>query len=86
MSDLQSRLIECFTVVFPDLDEPEIPKASPFTVGAWDSVATVNLIAVLEQEFDLNILPADLPNLASFDRVLAYVRAKVSKKEDFPTK
>ena len=39
--DLDARLIRCFTVVFPDLDARDVPKATIDTTTGWDSVATV---------------------------------------------
>jgi len=76
MNDLRGRLVDCFAVVFPDLGPEQIPRASTATVGAWDSMATVTLIGVLEEEFAVQITPDDLPRLASFERVLDYLRSK----------
>lgn len=76
MNDLHARLTNCFAVVFPDLGPEEIPRASRESLGTWDSMATVTLMSVLEEEFAIEVGPEDLPQLASFDRVRDYVRSK----------
>ena len=54
----------CFRVVFPDLPEAEIPSASQETVAAWDSVAAITLLNVVEEEFGVEM---DLDELADLD-------------------
>jgi acyl carrier protein len=73
MSDTQDRLIRCFSGVFPDLAAEQIPRASMATVGAWDSLATVMLLSVVEEEFKVDVRPDDLPDLTSFDLILDYL-------------
>ena len=73
MSDARARLAECFAAVFPDLTPAEIETARPDTVAAWDSVANVTLLAVIEEEFGVTVPPDDLERLDSFPAALAYV-------------
>ncbi len=77
MSDVREHLIDCFAAVFPDLAAGEIPHASVASVGSWDSLATVTLMGVLEEEFGVQVSPDDLPQLASFDLTLDYVKEKL---------
>jgi acyl carrier protein len=73
MDDTRERLERCFSAVFPDLSPDEIRRASPATVGAWDSLANVTLVTVIEEEFGLQ-LPLDDPDwAASFELILAHV-------------
>jgi acyl carrier protein len=44
------------------------------SVPAWDSLAAVTLVAVLQEEFGLQINLMDLPELVSFVAVQNYVR------------
>jgi acyl carrier protein len=44
------------------------------SVPAWDSLAAVTLVAVLQEEFGLQINLIDLPELVSFAGVQNYVR------------
>jgi len=64
MDNFKARLADCFRTVFPDLPEADIPAASQESVSSWDSVATVTLINVIEDEFKV---PMDLERLAEFD-------------------
>jgi len=74
MDNLDNRLVRCFSSVFPDLNEDQIRNASVDSVAAWHSLASVTLIAVLQEEFGLQVNLADLPNLVSFSAVQNYVR------------
>jgi acyl carrier protein len=74
MSDQRSRLIACFSAVFPALHEEDILQATMTTVDTWDSVATITLLVVLEEEFDIEIKPEDLERLTSFELILDYLR------------
>ena len=75
MADHRDRLIHCFQAVFPDLSESDIPRASAERVGAWDSVATVTLTAVVEEEFGVQFQADDIENLTSFDAFLRVVNS-----------
>lgn len=79
MSELRSRLIECFAAVFPALPEAEIPGASSTTVDSWDSMASATLIATIEEEFGVQVEADDLDRLVSFASVLDFLKAKGSQ-------
>ena len=74
MNDVRTRLVKCFSAVFPDLTEREIPLASTVSVGTWDSLASITLLSVLEEEFELQVDPEELEHLVSFDLILAYLQ------------
>jgi acyl carrier protein len=76
MSDVQARLTRCFAAVFPHLSAETIQLATPNTVEAWDSLASITLISVIEEEFEIEIDPEDIEHLVSFERVLEYVSRK----------
>jgi len=73
MPDTRARLVKCFSAVFPELSEREIALASPLSVGAWDSLASVTLLSVLEEEFEVQIDPDALDQLVSFNLILDYL-------------
>jgi len=73
MDNLESRLVNCFSSVFPDLSEEQIRNASVESVPEWNSLAAVTLVAVLQEEFGLQVNLADLPRLVSFAAVKNYV-------------
>lgn len=74
MSELESRLIRCFSSVFPALMPEEIRTASAQSLEAWNSLAAATLVAVVEQEFSVQIDLLDLPELDSFDAFQTYLR------------
>ena len=77
MDDMRKRLAGCFQVVFPDLREAEIPSASQETVAAWDSVAAITMMNVIEDEFALQMDLDDLADLDSFEKVHAYLQKRL---------
>lgn len=77
MPDVDDRLTRCFASVFPDLSPDEIRAASIGSVPTWDSLAAVTLVAVLEQEFDVQIDIMELPDLTSYDAVRSYLLKQI---------
>jgi acyl carrier protein len=74
MTDIPSRLRACFAAVFPKLPEAKIATADMTSVEGWDSLAMANLIAVLEEEFGIQIKPQDLDEMVSFQQILRYLQ------------
>jgi len=79
MNAVRARLERCFDVVFPEISEADLPQASPQTVAAWDSVATVTLFAVIEEEFDVSLLDENVEELVSFRAILNHLGAKLDR-------
>ena len=73
MDDVEKRVAACFQAVFPRLGHDEIRRASPESVDGWDSLATVTLWGVLEEEFELKLAIEDLEHLVSFESAVQYV-------------
>jgi acyl carrier protein len=76
MDNLDNRLVRCFSSVFPDLSEEQIRAAGVDSVPAWNSLAAVTLVALLQEEFGLQVSLAELPSLVSFSAVQNYVRQR----------
>jgi acyl carrier protein len=74
MNGQEERLTGCFLSVFPDLATNEVAQASSTTVQSWDSVANVTLLAVVEEEFGINIEVDDLAKFDSFKGILSYLQ------------
>lgn len=70
MNDIEPRLVGCFEAVFPDLDRSQITSATPETVEGWDSVSTITLLSLIEEEFDASLLGEDPEKFSSFARLL----------------
>ena len=73
MAEIGSRLEKCFALVFPRLSGQEIGRAAMGSVEGWDSLASINLLTVIEEEFALQIPAQDLEQLASFPAILEYL-------------
>jgi acyl carrier protein len=77
MTDLANRLVGCFTSVFPDLSAEAAREATAKSLKSWDSVASVTLVTVIEEEFGIRIDAGDIPDLSCFRRISLYVEAKL---------
>lgn len=76
MGEMEHRLVRCFSLVFPNLAADQTRTASIETINEWDSLASVTLVAVLQEEFGVEIDLGDLPELLSFDAVLLYLEVR----------
>jgi acyl carrier protein len=76
MHDVDERLVRCFASVFPVLTREEIERASSESVGVWDSLSSVTLAAVVQEEFGVEIEPDALPDLDSFQAFRLYLNAR----------
>ena len=74
MDDIKTRLIKCFEAVFPDMPEGEIPSATQSTVPAWDSIAAITLLNVMEDEFQITMDLELVGDLDSFASVYEYLK------------
>jgi acyl carrier protein len=79
MDEMEKRLAACFSAVLPDLTPEKIIQASATSVDRWDSVTTVTLIAVIEEEFAISIEDVDPAKFDSFENILAYLQETVEK-------
>ncbi len=78
MSSVRTRLIHCFSAVFPELSERQIVSATADSVGSWDSLKTITLAAVVEEEFGIVFEAEELMDLTGFaaiERKLSSIRA-----------
>ena len=75
MADTKDRLIRCFAAIFPDLEHSEITQATPDSTVGWDSLATVNLFALVHEEFGVNLDSLDDDESISFCSMLAKLEA-----------
>jgi acyl carrier protein len=76
MEDLSmsTRLVSCFQIVFPHLPQEGIPAAAQDSVEAWDSVAGITLLNVIEDEFRVTVDLERLHEFTSFVAILAYLQ------------
>ena len=71
---LEARLETCFLTVFPDLAAGSVRQATVDSVEKWDSVATLTLVSVIEEEFGIEIdFEDDLESFVSFEGITRYL-------------
>jgi acyl carrier protein len=75
MDQVTDRLRDCFREVFPDLSDEQIETAVRVEMAEWDSLATLTLLAVIEEEFELQLDEEAIAKLTSFSAVREVVEA-----------
>jgi acyl carrier protein len=60
----------------------EVRSADAQSLAAWDSLAAITLIAVVEQEFNVKIDLFDLPELDSFEAFQTYLNRLTTRAAD----
>ena len=73
---IEERVKRCFSNVFPDLKEEDIPRASTASLAAWDSVAQVTLLSALAEEFGQSFELEDFEELVSYLLIVDYLESK----------
>jgi len=68
-----ARLERCFAAVFPDLSPEQLRQADADNVAAWDSMATVTLMAVVNEEFGSDLDLDQMEPLRSFESLLGHL-------------
>ena len=73
MNNASERLTKVFAAIFPELTPEEIQVASPVSVAAWDSLATISIVSLIEEEFEIDIPPDRFEDMGSFELILDYL-------------
>jgi acyl carrier protein len=76
MDDVQSRLMRCFSSVFPTLPSGTFANTNTTNTAEWDSVASVTLFALVEEEFGTELDVNALGELTSFDSILDHLQTR----------
>lgn len=80
MHDVKQRLAKCFSAVFPELSPEEIGKTTACHEGNWDSLSVVTLLAVVQEEFGIDLEVNDMESFASFEGILERVNEALRSK------
>lgn len=73
MNDVRARLIECFTLVFPNLPPESVVSATVDTVESWDSTSHLTLMQVTNEAFGIQIPEAVFGEIESFEGLERYL-------------
>jgi acyl carrier protein len=77
MNDVEKRLVKCFQAVFPGIAGTHALAATQESVEAWDSLATVTLVTVIDDEFCVELDLEYLADMTSFDKFYEYLTAAI---------
>jgi acyl carrier protein len=76
MDKVEDKLSHCFAMVFRNLDPSRIPSANAREIPEWDSLAQVNLLSVIGEEFGMDIEFDDFEGATSFAAIAERLRHK----------
>jgi acyl carrier protein len=76
MSDVKQQLVTCFATVFPDVSVDDIPQMAVSSQSDWDSLKTMTLVAVIEEEFEIEVSGDGTAVFMSFPLILNYVETQ----------
>ncbi|HLH43515.1 MAG TPA: acyl carrier protein [Bryobacteraceae bacterium] len=68
-SDLEGRLSGIFCAAFAGLNGDQARLATRDTVSAWDSIAIMNLLALIEEEFGLTFELEEAAEWTSYEQI-----------------
>lgn len=77
MDETSARLTKCFLAVFPEMRPGEVSTATTTSVKKWDSVASVTLLSVIEEEFGIALNLDALDEFKSFEHVLSHLERQL---------
>ena len=81
MADLDGRLVRCISSAFPGLTDREIRTADLEQLADVDSLAAVTLVALIGEEFGVDLEMEGLLKLGSFAGVCEYLREQPTSSE-----
>jgi len=65
-------------MVFPVVSEDQMHRASLVETATWDSLASVNLITLIEEEFEIEIPLYAYEQMNSFENIYVYIAERES--------
>jgi acyl carrier protein len=78
---IENKLTECMKTVFPTVPEQELVNASMESLAQWDSLATVTIAALIEEDFGIEIDPEDLSKLTSYQSIASFLNQQEARKQ-----
>lgn len=82
MKDLRDRVQRCFEAAFPTVPREQLRSITRDRTEVWDSLVSLTLITLLEEEFDIMIEDGVVDALTSFDAVIEIVTTEVVGRGD----
>ena len=72
---MEEKILEILKDTF-ELDSVD-STCSQATCPAWDSMGQLNLVAELEDAFDISLEPEEIGEMKSFDDIVKIVKSKI---------
>ena len=79
VTDLGDSLVRCILSVFPTLTKEEARTAKIELLMDADSLAAVTLVALIDEQFGVDIDLEDLLKLGSFEALQRFLASKLSQ-------
>ena len=76
--DVRNRIIEIAADVLGESASSISIETTPADVEAWDSLAQLNLMVALEDEFAIQLVPEDLELMTSIGAIASLVSSRLS--------
>jgi len=73
---MEQKILDILKETF-ELDSVDT-TCSQTTCGAWDSMGQLNLVAELEEAFDVSLEPEEIGTMKCFDDIVRILKAKNS--------
>jgi acyl carrier protein len=78
MDPTTARLRACFSRVFPNLTDEETIAARVGAIPEWDSLATITLFSLIEEEFGISFDLDDFEDTMSFQGLLKRIQGSAT--------
>ncbi len=79
MPPIEPRVVALMAAVLNVEPSRITPDASPETLEAWDSLAHMNLVVSLEEEFGVELGDDAVASLTSFGRIVTTLRSVLER-------
>lgn len=77
MSDIEQRLYDCTQLVAPEMDTTLFRSSEFSNIEGWDSLKTVTLVTIIEEEFEIEIPFERLADITSCRSLLSIVEEQL---------
>jgi acyl carrier protein len=78
MDDIESRIVDCLTAVFPDLEPRELASLDQRQNATWDSVAHATIVAALGEAFERDFDFEAFADATTYERLVAVVKEQLA--------
>jgi hypothetical protein len=76
VDELEKRLVRCFRAAFPRYNG-NLELLEPSATTDWDSLASVTLLTLIQDEFNVEVAQDDLNALRSFQSTEVFLRKRI---------